>query len=223
MGIHIGTKLKPPQTHIVYVFILGIILVVCWLLSDFVLVKDEIFNKVEEFSFEDKNQIEVKEKIKKEIDRYQSAGQAKDQVCALVNILECRYYLLYNRYIGLRRYYDFIKIVLYPPQRNQLKDKQSYVDYVNRYLKRKRKLRFDCRKFEVSFPVIHHPHDKKKIVEVLVLRTMGKDEEKRIFRYYFKQYNDNRYYLYFKRESRLWRYRIREAAASSSPRGFTNQ
>jgi len=188
------------QKHVAYVLILGVILVICWLLFDFILVKEEIFNKVEEFSFEDKNEVEIKEKIKTEISRYQSAEEAAHQILALVNMLECNYYLLFNRHIGLNRYYDFIKIILFPPQRKQLKAKGNYVDEVKRYLKRRRKIKLEYNKYEISYPVIPGLHEKQRITKVLVARTLDSGKDKKFLKYCFKQYNDKRYYLYFKKD-----------------------
>ncbi|NIM13252.1 MAG: hypothetical protein GTO45_14160 [Candidatus Aminicenantes bacterium] len=198
-----------------YIVILALILVTCWLLYDFVLVKDEIFYRIDEYSFKNKQETEIKEKIKQEVKAFQSAKEPIKQIRALIHILECNYYLLYNRARRMERYYDFVKFVLHPSQRRQLKDKQSYVNEAKRHLKRKRNLPINFRKYEISRPVFSGPPG-SEAAEVLVIRTLteanGEDQGKEFFTYYFQKYKDNRFYLYFKKENHLLklRHRFRE-------------
>jgi hypothetical protein len=189
-----------------YIIILALILVTCWLLYDFVLVKDEIFYRIDEYSFEKKQETEIKEKIKQEVKGFQSAKEPVNRIRALIHILECNYYLLYNRARRMERYYDFVKFVLHPSQRRQLKDKQGYVNEARRHLKRRRNLPLNFRKYEISRPVFSGPPG-SETAEVLVIRTLteasGEDQGKEFFTYHFQKYKDNRFYLYFKKENHL--------------------
>jgi hypothetical protein len=191
---------------------MALILVICWLLYDFVLVKDEIFYRIDEYSFKDKQKTEIKEKIKQEIKGFQSSKEPVNQVRALIHILECNYYLLYNRARRMERYYDFVKFVLHPSQRRQLKDKQGYVNEAKRHLKRKRNLPINFKKYEISRPVFSGPPG-SEAAEVLVIRTLteasGEDQSKEFFTYFFQKYKDNRFYLYFKKENHLLKLRHR--------------
>lgn len=195
-----------------YIILLAFILVTCWLLFDVILVKDEIFYRIDEYSFKNKHEIDIKEKINQEVKGFQSSKEPVNQIRALIHILECNYFLLYNRARRIERYYDFVKFVLHPSQRRQLKDKQSYANEAKRHLKRRRNLPINFKKYEISHPEFSGPPGKEG-AKVLVIRTLteagGEDKGKEFFTYHFRKYKDNRFYLYFKEENELFKLRQR--------------
>jgi hypothetical protein len=189
---------KPEHEKKVYIPLLIITLILCWVIYDLVYIKTETFRKAEEFHFGAQTAIQIKDKIKQDIKRFQSSTDMMNQIGALVHMLESNYYLLYNRQRSMSRYYDFIKIVLYPPLRKQLKNKSSYIRQGRRYLKRKRNLEIKFSGYQISYPSISS-EIKGNGLEVLVRRlyrsTSGKEDE--FFVYHFKRHSDNRFYLYF--------------------------
>jgi hypothetical protein len=181
-----------------YILILLLVLAVFWLVFDVFMEKEEVFKKDEEYSFTNRTDLEIKEKIKQEIKRYQSTDDPRTQICALVHMLECNYYLLYNRFRGTSRYYDFIKIVLFPSLRNSLRRKESYIRQAKRYLKRKRNLNFTLTGYEFTVPRFSGQGD-ETVADVRVRRMLtgesGQDAE--LFKYRFRKHTDKRYYLDF--------------------------
>lgn len=192
------------------VVFLALALAVSWLLFDVIFIRQETYGKAEEFSFENKTDIQVREKIKQEIRRYQSSMKPYDQVCALVHALECNYYLLYNRRRGMSRYYDFLKVVLFPSLRGQLKSKENYVRQARRYMKRKRNLSLLFDRYEISVPKFSNCDEEENhdVAEILVQRTMKSENSKtgELFKYYLRRHSDNRFYLYFEDGSAITRY-----------------
>ncbi len=201
--------IPPHLERWLYIFIFVILLAIGWWLSDFVLVKEEVFVRVEAFAFQARTELEVKAKIKKEVKRFQSTPDPGRQICALVHMLECNYYLLYNRNRAMDRYYDFIKLVLHPTQRNQLKDKDSYIRQAKRYLKRKRNLDIQFSGYNISYPRFYNRNG-DETAEVLVLRVLNLGKGEELFKYHFRKYSDNRYYLYFVKENNRVRYRFQD-------------
>jgi hypothetical protein len=191
-------NVKPEQEKKVYLSILAIALVACWLIYDFVLVQTKVFRIAEEYTFGVKTSLQIKDKIKQEVKRFQSSNDLRNQITALVHMLESNYFLLYNRQRSMSRYYDFIKVVLFPPQRKQLKNKSSYIRHARRYLKRKRNLEINFTGYRISEPRISREVEGTGF-EVLIRRffetTSGKQGE--YFVYHFKKHTDKRYYLYF--------------------------
>ncbi len=193
---------NPRKERILYSSLLVGILLVLWVMMDFVLIKEETFLKSEEYTFLGRTELEVKTRVKLDIKRYQTAPKPEEQVLALVHLLECHYFQLLTRRTGMDRYFDFIKIVLYPSQRVQLKNKTGYTRQVGRYLKRKKNLNIRFIKYELSVPVFRDDVD-GMTARVLVKRTMhstsGSHTE--IFLYHFRKHSDNRFYLYFSDDS----------------------
>jgi len=200
----------------VFIILLSVTLLLVWLLYDVLLVKKELFVKIEEFSFENKTPVQIKEKIGSEIKRYQSATDATQQVTALVNLLECHYFEVYRKRKGMKQYYDFIKIILYPSQRVQLKSKPLYIQQARRFLKRKKNLHFRLLKYEVSKPRFSGV-DPEVIVSVLVVRTQLTDTGNTLeqFKYNFRKHTDNRYYLYFNDKSSMLRFKLVNAGSDA--------
>lgn len=192
--------------HKRYIFFLAAILMAVWLLYDFILVKESPFAKGEEYSFEDKLESVIKDKVNSELQRYEASLDKDQQVIALVHALECNYFLVYNSFRRLERYYDFIKIVLFPHQRRQLKDKKNYLRQIRRYLKRKRNVNVHFSKYEISLPRFSGPTG-GETAQLTVIRTivtgLGKDTTpdaeitKEVHTYSFKRHTDRRFYLYF--------------------------
>jgi hypothetical protein len=209
-GLKLKLNVSPEKRK--YIILMALILVTCWLLYDVVLVKDEIFYRIDEFSFKNKHETDIKDKINQEVKSFQSSKEPVNQIRALIHILECNYFLLYNRARRMERYYDFVKFVLHPSQRRQLKDKQSYVNEAKRHLKRRRNLPINFKKYEISRPVFSGSPG-SEAAEVLVIRTLteanGEDQGKEFFTYHFQKYKDNRFYLYFKKEYHLLKFRHR--------------
>lgn len=188
------------------IILLAAALLSAWLLFDVILDKDQAFEKGEEFSFEDKLDTEIKDRVNIELQRYESSPDRGQQVYALVHALECNYFLVYNSFRRLERYYDFIKIVLFPLQRRQLKNKKNYLRQIRRYLKRKRNVDVHFSKYEISVPRFRGPEG-GETAQLTVIRTIvtglgrgtspGADTAKEIHTYSFKRHSDQRFYLYF--------------------------
>jgi hypothetical protein len=189
-----------------YIAVMALGLALCWFLFDVLLVDDETFEKIEEYTFEEKSELAVRAKIRREIKRFESSTGSLDQVYALVHLMECNYYLLYHRFRRLERYYDFVKVVLYPGQRGRLKNKQEYVRQAGRYLKRKRNLDIIIEKYEISRPRLSGDKGEER-VEVPVIRQLGAASDTSRTRerltYHFRRHTDQRFYLYFKQTNRL--------------------
>jgi formyltetrahydrofolate synthetase len=198
-----------------YISILFLALLLVWVINDFILVKEKVFQTIEQYSFKDKSFVVVKEKVKQEIKRLQTAGnlvnsgagglETADQLLAMVHMTECNYYLLLNRQKSLERYYDFIKLVLYPPQRRELREKSEYVKEMKRHLKRKKNLKIRFTDYTISSPVVTGTPG-RETAEVLVMRIMVSAPEgvevegeagKEYVMYRFRRHTDKRYYLYF--------------------------
>lgn len=194
------------------VILLALALAICWLLFDVIFIREETFGKAEEFSFENKTDIQIRGKIKQEIRRYQSSMKPYDQVISLVHALECNYYLLYNRRRGMSRYYDFLKVVLFPSLRGKLKSKDEYSRQARRYMKRKRNLSLLYARYEISSPRFssYGEEIKNDVAEVLVRRTMKAENSVtgELFKYHLRKHSDNRFYLYFDDSSTITRYRL---------------
>jgi len=189
-----------------YIVILAAALLAVWLLNDIILDKALPFEKGEEYSFEDKLAEEVKDKVNGELQRFETSPDPKQQLYALVHALECNYFLVYNSYRRLERYYDFIKILLFPLQRRQLKNKENYLRQVRRYLKRKRNVDIYFSKYEISAPRFSGPAGGETaqltVIRTIVTglergRTPGADIAKEVLTYNFRRHSDRWFYLYF--------------------------
>lgn len=175
------------------VILLVVLLILTWLFFDFTLRDKAQYLLDFEYSFKSKTLAQVKEFADEELDEYQLSEGSYEQVRFLVNALECHHYLLYANKISVTRFYDFIRLVLFPSQRAELKDKEKYVYEIKRYLRRKRNLDIQYSGYEVSEPVIPE-NTKDGFVRVYLTRKNA--EGKEYLSYSFKTFK-NRYYLYF--------------------------
>jgi hypothetical protein len=189
------------------IVILGFILIITWLFFDFSLLKDEIFNKAYGISFNNKTEKDIKEKLKSEKEIYQKAEKEEEQILSMVNMIICNFHLVFYKSISLGKFYDFTKIILFPSLRNQLRNKKNYVNEMKRYFKRMRNLVKSMIRCEVSTPKYIHRNN-YRVAEVLVIMTTDKGAFFKQF--HFRKHNDNRFYLYFLKESRHLKLRLRE-------------
>ena len=135
-----------------WVFILLVVLILVWIVNDLRQARQEVFEKALEYSFAEKSYQEIEENLNLESEHYTRARSDSIQILSLVNMLECRHYLLYENRYSLKKYYDFIKVIIHPDLRYQLKNKKKYTDEIGKFLRRKRKLVIKYLKYEVSMP-----------------------------------------------------------------------
>jgi hypothetical protein len=176
-----------------YILILIVLLVVIWVISDIRHLKEDSFEKAWEYSFQGKTPNEINEQVIRESLRYSSAKSDEVQILSLVNMLECRYYLLYNNQFSLKKYYDLIRVILHPELRYQVKNKKKYIDEIGKFLRRKRKLRIEYLKYEVSRPVFSREGSQDS-AEVFLIRTTRGDKE--YLKYDLRKHTNNKYHLY---------------------------
>jgi hypothetical protein len=177
----------------VYALILIIVLGLVWYMANRTMKEEEPFTKAYEFSFGTKSVRQIDEFAKRTLGEYRFSQNVNVQLRSLVNALECHHYLVFNNAISVSRFYDFMRIVLLPQQREQLRDKDEYVYEIKRYLRRKRNLNVQYLRYEVSEPIRRQtPSD--SWVDVTVIRTDARNRE--LITYSFKTFN-NRYYLFF--------------------------
>jgi len=180
-----------------YILLLVLALGLVWYLADTSERHRAPFQAVFAFSFETKPAGQIEAFAKRMIGEYRVSNQRESQIRTLVNALECYHYLVYNGTVGVSRFYDFMRIVLLPRQREKLRDKDEYVTEIKRYLRRKRNLKTRYLKYEVSAPVPRHTKDGERI-DVTVLRTDNRNRE--LITYSFRKFR-NRYYLVLERDA----------------------
>jgi hypothetical protein len=174
---------------------MAILLVIAWILYDFLLVGSKDFRKAQEYSFEGKTIREISGSLNDEFQHLYSGVDEKEQIMGFVHLLERNHYLLYRREIRLESFYDFISGILYPKQKVSLRDKSRYTFGVRRYLRRMRKTQYEYLKYELSEPEFYY-EDYTRNARVLSVRTTV-EGSKEYHKYYFREYKD-RYYLYLK-------------------------
>ncbi len=176
-----------------FVWMLVIVLVIVWVVNDLRQSQQGEFEKAFEYSFEEKSYQEIEDNLIRQSEHYMRPRSDTDQIFSLVNMMECRHYLLYENRYSLKKYYDFIKVILYPDLRFGLKNKKKYSDEIGKFLRRKRKIKIKYLKYEVSRPLV----SKEGTIEsaqVFLIRTAKADKE--YLKYDFKKHADGRYYLY---------------------------
>lgn len=178
------------------VLLMLLALLVIWLCVDFLFIKKETFVMKEEYDFAPRDKFQIRDKIRNEIKRYETSKDGGDQICALAHILECNYFLIYNRDRRVERYYDLVKIILDPSQRVQLKNRQSYIRQAGRYLMRMRNLPLSFNRYELSPDLSGDPEEGEACVRVR--RMMNNEGEGTYLKYHFKRHKNKRFYLYFK-------------------------
>lgn len=174
---------------------LAILLVIAWVLYDFVLAGSKNFQKAQEYSFEGKTIREISGSLNEEFQRLYSGADETEQIMGFVHLIERNHYLLYRREIRLESFYDFISGILYPKQKVSLRNKSRYAFGVRRYLRRMRKTRYEYLKYELSEPEFYY-EDYTRNASVLSVRTTV-EGSKEYQKYYFREFKD-RYYLYLK-------------------------
>lgn len=175
------------------IIILLLVLVLIWILHDFRQTSQETYEKAYSYTFEGKTFQEVDDALKLEGERYMQSESEIVQIHSLVNMMECRHYLLYKNRSSLKKYYDFLKVVLHPNLRHQLKNKKEYTDEIGKFLRRKRKLGIEYLKYEVSMPSFVEV-GQTEMAEVFIIRTTK--EGKEYLKYEFRKHDHGRYYLY---------------------------
>ncbi len=175
--------------------VLGSLLVVLWVVHDFLLVREDKFEGVFGYSFENKTSQEVLKFMEAEARRMLSDVDEREQVIGFANITELNHYLLHTKKASTESYYDFINNILHPKQKASLKDKARYVYQVNKYLRRKRKTRYEYLKYEISEPEFFY-EDFARNARVMLVRTTHENKKEHLD-YCFRKYK-GRYYLYLK-------------------------
>lgn len=178
-----------------YFVILGIVLVVFWIIYDFILMEAKDFEIAHRYSFIDKTTREVGRSMTEESRRLLSGADEEEQISGFVHIIERNRYLLYKNQINLESYYDFIDNILYPKQKNSLKDKGEYAFQVSKYLRKIRRTQFEYAKYEMAKPEFYY-EDYTRNARVLLVRT-SVEGSKEYHTHYFRKYK-GRYYLYLK-------------------------
>ena len=165
-----------------HIFILLAILILIWVVNDLRQGSQGEFEKAYEYFFKDKSYMEIENYLNRENEHYMRARTDREQMYALVNMMEGRHFLLYeNRYS------------LSPELRFQLKNKKNYTEEIGKFLRRKRKIKIKYLKYEVSVPVVSKDGT-IEMAEVFLIRTSK--GEKEYIKYDFKKYSNGRYYLY---------------------------
>ena len=182
-------------TRIKYVVILVLVFVTFSLLYDYVLVGSKEFPKTNEYSFEDKTPREVAQSMTEQSLRVVSIGDEKEQIIGFVHLIERNRYLLCKNEISLESYYDFLNNILYPKQKNSLKDKNKYVYQLNKYLVRLRKTHYEYLKYELSDPEFYY-EDYTRNARIFLVRT-SQEGNREYYTHHFRNYK-GRYYLYLK-------------------------
>ena len=183
-----------------YALLLIVVLGMIWIATDRLMKREETFNKAYEFSFDTKSTRQIEEFSSRNLGEYRFSQQGDVQIRALVNALECYHFLVYNNAVSVSRFYDFMRIVMLPEQRGRLREKEKYVYEIRRYLRRKRNLKIQYLKFEVSEPIQRKPPPDSR-VDVMVIRTDADNRE--TITYSFQMFK-NRYYLFFPERETGW-------------------
>jgi hypothetical protein len=170
------------------------VLVVAWVLLQVVFKQESIYRQMDQFVFIEKSASIIKQKIQTEIDRFRNSDSPTAQTAAIVHIIECSQFLMYEKKLKVEHYYDYMRMMTFPVQRKQLKDKAKYIEDTKRYLRRKRNLYLKYHSYSLStpqFPTGSRAHSLE--AEVYVLRKSDKGDD--YIRYNFRKHKDNRYYL----------------------------
>ena len=176
-----------------FALVLFIVLIFAWVVNDLRQQTQGEFEKAFEFSFVKKTYQDIEDYLDREGERYSRSTSDTVQIASLVNMMECRYFLLYENQQSIKKYYDFIKVVICPDMRLELKNKKTYTDEIGKFIRRKRKLQIKYRKYEVSHPVFSK-NGANEHAEVYLMRIT--EEDKEYIKYDFKKYTNGRYYLY---------------------------
>ncbi len=178
-----------------YALILALFFAAFWVLYDFVLVGNKEFPKAHEYSFENKTIRDIAGSMNEQSQRMVSLGNEREQIIGFVHLIERNRYLLYKNQISLESYYDFVNNILYPKQKNSLKDKARYAHQLSKYLRRMRKTHYEYLKYEMSDPEFFY-EDYTRNARVMVVRT-SLEGNREYHTHHFRNYKD-RYYLYLK-------------------------
>lgn len=173
--------------------ILGLIifLALVWLLSDFVFLRSRVYDRAFEFNFQNRPWGDVRKFTEDQSAVYRRSFRGEDQMLALVNMIECFHYLLYNNRITLDSYYNLARMIIVPGQRTRLREEARYVYEAGKYLRKMRNLEINYLGYEVSFPM-HRPGSERTVADVFVVRSAVRGRE--YIRYRFRKVQ-NRYFL----------------------------
>jgi hypothetical protein len=178
-----------------YIVILAFVFLAFWVLYDLLLVGSKEFPIAHEYSFEDKTIREIAGSMTEQSLRMVSDGDEQEQIIGFAHLIERNRYLLYQNEISLESYYDFVNNILYPKQKNSLKDKTRYAYQLNKYLIRMRKTHYEYLKYEMSEPEFYY-EDFTRNARVLLVRT-SLEGNREYHTHHFRNYK-GRYYLYLK-------------------------
>lgn len=187
------------------------VLLVAWVLLEVVIKQEPVYQKLEQFMLTGQNTSIVKQKIQTEIDRFRNSDSATAQIAAIAHIIECSQFLMYEKKLKVEQYYDYMRMMTFPPQRRQIKDKTKYIEDTKRYLRRKRNLYLVYQSYSLSTPQFPTGGRSSALeAAIYVIRSSDKGDE--TIRYSFRRHKDNRYYLLLDKSRGGVPFRLEEGA-----------
>ncbi|MCT4597268.1 MAG: hypothetical protein N4A50_05245 [Vallitalea sp.] len=175
-----------------YIIILSILLISVLLTGKIRANNCYDFTSVYTYTFDNSKNNDIMEDCRKSYNNYMFDKQSdKDIIIEATKVFQLSDYVLYKGKISSAVYYDIMITMLFPNERETLKEKNIYVNELNTYMIRKKKLGLLISSYEMSTPVIK---DSNKEAYILVMNKYADDNEEYI-KYNFCKDNEKWYYV----------------------------
>jgi hypothetical protein len=175
-----------------YIIILSILLISVLLTGKIRAKNYYDFTSIYTYTFDNNESSSILEDCRKLYNNYMFGKQSdKDIIIESTKVFQLCDYVLYKGKISSAVYYDIMITMLLPNERETLKEKNTYVNELNTYMIRKKKLGLLISTYEMSSPVIK---DSNKEAYILVMNKYADDNEEYI-KYNFCKENEKWYYV----------------------------